>query len=1434
MINPESLSSDASTGGEVTNNISPRLLIDELGTPGVDYDDTAVYVGYRRDAELPFDADSAGDQLPPTRRAAAQANALMRHEPKFEKFSDVIAGAFDLDIETQVYNDYNLFASFAVPEGTNHLDLAREIYAQFPDLIEYVTFQPLYRCSYQPNDPDYLLSGNSTGPQWALIRMDCEAAWEYTHTEPGVLIAIIDDAFNLSHEELRNTILDPQVEFSSYQLDITMGDNDVTPDNNELSHGTGCAGVAAAESDNDRTITGTGMGCRIVPIKCNSKTEPGYLSNTTEGLELAIDLAEAGYNIRVISCSWGSLRYKTEAIFQPQYNACQRAFDNGILVVAAAGNNAEELFENPETGLEDVPYDPDVFSHYPSDYDTVLCVGAVHSNLNRASYSNWGPQVDVAGGTDLKSCDLPGTSDYRTFTGTSCATPAVAGAAALLFILHPEYLPGDVMDLLAETGDSTSGFSPEVPFVNIGQAINFAPPPSPTIGGLQLPAGNVLSKLLEKDTLQASISNPNAEVAAIRYDVVTQGTSETLLSITIDVNAPAFSFSHSFDFKELDNGLAALRATPLSDNGREGAPLEEDIVIYALPGDANLDGKVNVDDFSLIRSKMGREQGSEDYDVFCDTDLDGVIRENDITAVGYFSTGSYPVAPRIESAVFNSGSQKLTVQVSDANPSDTLTVSVTEPYGLLADETSKQASAPDPRVAEFTWSTVHNGPLTGITDVTTITVTDNTGLFSQTTARLTMPGISLAYNTLYAIPLQTTAEINEPVTILVASGAPSESFNAMNGVALTVESNATYVPDSFNVGDVGGERWEPDGFWLAMPDCELFGPDDFSISPTALDNGRVFFNGLSIFPVDQTAVAGFSGVLFNLQLVFSETGSYHLGFLQQHLLGVKYTYFTNTLGQECFWNDIDNRHDGIPYSIDVSMPGNQSPNAVLSATPSSGCRPLMVMLDASASVDPDGNDDSISYLWDLDSDGAYDYDSGTDSVYNAEYATIGTYTSTVKITDEGGATDTAQVTVDILPAGDVDWAHTWGTAQGNEEAVYPGLDGNNNHYIIGWGHPSGLVISYDNAGVYRWARRYSSPTGESWVKDGWVNADGTSYLCGFHCSTSGDRDQDFIVAKFNPDGSLAADWVGGGAEDDGCYGMAVDSSGNVYLFGYTDSFGVGQQDYLLVKLDSSCNLIWARTWGTTSRDWNGGGIHINPDGAVYLVGETDHNDSYFDGVLVHFPASGNPSGVWSYQWSTAAADSFAAISAGADGKLIIAGSCTVTPADVRDLIAIKVSTNPDQGATALIWDTMVGGADSDSMADVIVNGEGQVYLLGFFGVPNSNSYLTLARLTSDGNLLMSKQWSGPLANWSHGGFNTTAAGELLFTGSGQNSTGDLINGSFVQHSVSGAWDSLEGEVTTPAIVGGSLGGSVVPVTGVHDSGGGGGEDLLIIKFDPEA
>jgi thermitase len=250
-------------------------------------------------------------------------------------------------------------------------------------------------------------------------------AWDAAMGDPEVVIAILDSGVDRTHPDLAAKVISPGHDFAN-------DDDDATDDN---WHGTHVAGIAAADSNNAEGIAGVARNCRILPVKVAGADGTGFYSWIIDGIIWAAD-----QGADVINLSMGG-DYDDPFL----EDACKYAFDRGVVVVAAAGNN----FGGPVA--------------YPAAYDSyVLAVAATDYNDQPADFSSSGPQVDVAapGVYILGPAPQWYVGDtylpYVFASGTSQAAPHVSGMAALIKSLKPELKPSDIMNIIRYTADDVN------------------------------------------------------------------------------------------------------------------------------------------------------------------------------------------------------------------------------------------------------------------------------------------------------------------------------------------------------------------------------------------------------------------------------------------------------------------------------------------------------------------------------------------------------------------------------------------------------------------------------------------------------------------------------------------------------------------------------------------------------------------------------------------------------------------------------------------------------------------------------------------------------------------------------------------------------------------------------------------------------------------
>ncbi len=269
--------------------------------------------------------------------------------------------------------------------------------------------------------------------QYALDIMRLHDAWNVQPGSTEVVVAIIDSGIQLDHPDLINQVWrNPTEELNGIDddgngyVDDAFGYNFVGNNNNpgdDNGHGTHVAGIVAATRNNSLGITGA-ANVRVMACKVLSADGYGEDAGIIAAIHYAID-----NGADVINMSLGGGMYNTA--FD---EACTRAYNNGILVVAATGNEYATQIG------------------FPSSLNSVVAVGATDSNDQLGDFSNTGEGIEiVAPGVQVLST-YPGAS-YEYLDGTSMATPYVAGVAALLLSANPQMDVQTLRSTLSSTAD---------------------------------------------------------------------------------------------------------------------------------------------------------------------------------------------------------------------------------------------------------------------------------------------------------------------------------------------------------------------------------------------------------------------------------------------------------------------------------------------------------------------------------------------------------------------------------------------------------------------------------------------------------------------------------------------------------------------------------------------------------------------------------------------------------------------------------------------------------------------------------------------------------------------------------------------------------------------------------------------------------------------
>ncbi|GEM_PF-1165974 len=271
-------------------------------------------------------------------------------------------------------------------------------------IVRYVEPNKRVQALYTPNDTYY-------PTQWALPSIKVDRAWDCERGSKTVTIAILDSGIDYTHEDLS----------ANYLLGGYDWVNNDTDPMDDFGHGTQCAGIAAAVIDNGKGVAGIAQ-VQVMAEKVLDHTGWGTEWDVAQAVVHAAD-----YNATIISLSLGGNESD-----QVEEDACRYAWNRGCLLVAAAGNAHQY-------GVL-----------YPAAYESVIAVGSIDQNDQRRG--TWGPQLElVAPGVSIISTTLYGS--YASVSGTSMATPHVAGVAALIWSHDHSLTNQQVRTILTQTSD---------------------------------------------------------------------------------------------------------------------------------------------------------------------------------------------------------------------------------------------------------------------------------------------------------------------------------------------------------------------------------------------------------------------------------------------------------------------------------------------------------------------------------------------------------------------------------------------------------------------------------------------------------------------------------------------------------------------------------------------------------------------------------------------------------------------------------------------------------------------------------------------------------------------------------------------------------------------------------------------------------------------
>ena len=338
------------------------------------------------------------------------------------------------------------------PADVISLDEILNIWAHEPTVID-INVSAVIRAQNKviPNDTYFNIQwglhnyGQTIEGQEGYFDADIDApeAWYYVQGRSDIVIAILDTGIDLNHEDLKNKLWINTKEIPNngidddfngfiddyYGWDFVNNDNDPS-DDHILSHGTHVAGIAAAETNNNKGIAGVNWNAKLMVVKVADEYGKVRFENVERGIKYASNNGAKVINLS-LGWEWNNSHSGIEWEITQAYN-------KGVVIVAAAGNEDRSVC-------------------FPARLSQVIAVGATDNKDHRwyereGVGSNYGEELDLtAPGKDIYSTIRNNSYSYK--TGTSMSAPFVSGAVALVLSKYPELTPEKVREHLMLTAD---------------------------------------------------------------------------------------------------------------------------------------------------------------------------------------------------------------------------------------------------------------------------------------------------------------------------------------------------------------------------------------------------------------------------------------------------------------------------------------------------------------------------------------------------------------------------------------------------------------------------------------------------------------------------------------------------------------------------------------------------------------------------------------------------------------------------------------------------------------------------------------------------------------------------------------------------------------------------------------------------------------------
>jgi PKD repeat protein len=458
----------------------------------------------------------------------------------------------------------------------------------------------------------------------------------------------------------------------------------------------------------------------------------------------------------------------------------------------------------------------------------------------------------------------------------------------------------------------------------------------------------------------------------------------------------------------------------------------------------------------------------------------------------------------------------------------------------------------------------------------------------------------------------------------------------------------------------------------------------------------------------------------------------------------------------------------------------------------------------------------LTYAWDFGGGGTPN--TSSEASPTVTLADAGEYSATLTISNSYGPT--------IFPftltvsARDM-WVHTWG-GDSFDDAVDICTDDDGNIYVVGRtksygaGDEDALILKYAPDGTLRWARTWGGigfdfPVGIEVLSDG-------NLVVGGNTSSFGPGLDDIYILTIDSTGELLTQNAWGTDGYEVASGLALDDGDNVYFAGYHAPTG-GVPLMFTAKLTSGGSTVWAKAWGA-SGDARARCVAVDEMGNSYIAGIPDTNSSDYDSALLKFSSDGQL--LWAKSWGGTGLEAANGISVDASNRIFLAGGTNSFGAGVMDVLLMEWNADGE-----LLFAKTWGTNAANGANDLFVSASGVVYVVG-----GSDSY--------------NSEWQGVVLMYDASGTllqSSAIEGESIINALSIDSDSNLITVGFANESnlawgnITGAVSDASAEVVDYIVSTIDIDGITLDVEGIEslpqgtvDTGGGQSEALIIKNF----